>query len=479
MLAAIVESSDDAIIGKTLEGVIVTWNRAAESLYGYSADEVKGQSIRRLVPDDRLDELRDILDSVRAGRRVVALETRRRTKDGRDIDVRLTVSPVRDADGRIVGAATIARDLTSRKRDATTIRHGEARWRAIVESAIDGILVIDEKGVIEGFNPAAERLFGYGEHEVLGQNVSILMPSPDRERHDGYLARYLASHEPHIIGIGRQVQALARDGTLFPVHLSVGEMSIDGGKKFVGMLHDLRPRVALEERFREQAAMARLGEMAAVVAHEVKNPLAGIRGAIQVIGGRLPAGSRETDIATEIVARIDSLNELVKDLLVYARPPRPRLTTVDLGDLIGDTVRFLERDPLLHEVVVSVEGRAAPATADPELVRVVLINVIMNAVQAMAGKGPLRIVVEELATNGQIRVHDSGPGIKAEVRAKLFTPFFTTKSRGTGLGLSTARNLLAAQGGTIVVDCPVEGGTTVTITLPLANSSPTSPLLAD
>ncbi len=479
MLAAIVESSDDAIIGKTVDGVIVTWNRAAESLYGYSADEVRGQSIRRLVPDDRLDELRHILDSVQAGRRVVALETRRRTKAGHEIDVSLTVSPVRDATGGIVGAATIARDLTSQKRDATTIRHGEARWQAIVESAIDGILVIDEKGVIEGFNPAAERLFGYAEHEVLGRNVSMLMPSPDRERHDGYLARYLASHEPHIIGIGRQVQALGRDGLLFPVHLSVGEMNIDGTKKFVGMLHDLRPRVKLEERLREQAAMARLGEMAAVVAHEVKNPLAGIRGAVQVIGGRLPAGSREADVATEIVARIDSLNELVKDLLVFARPPQPHLAVVDLGELITGTVRFLERDPLLHGVGVSVQGGAAPVTADPELVRVVLINVIVNAAQAMAGKGSLRITLEDSDTAAQVRMHDSGPGISAEVRTRLFTPFFTTKSRGTGLGLSTARNLLAAQRGTIAVDCPVEGGTVVTLTLPFAHLSPSGAPPAD
>ena len=179
-------------------------------------------------------------------------------------------------------------DLSSRVQLEERLRASEARWRAIIESAVDGIVVIDAHGRIEAFNPAAERLFGYAEQEVIGRNVNMLMPSPYHEEHDTYLARYLATGVQKIIGIGREVTGLRKDGTTFPLHLSVGEMTVNGERKFTGILHDLSARVRIEERLREQSTLARLGEMAAVIAHEVKNPLAGIRGAIQVIGGRLP-----------------------------------------------------------------------------------------------------------------------------------------------------------------------------------------------
>jgi len=186
-----------------------------------------------------------------------------------------------------VGASTIARDITDAKRVEQALRGSEARWRAIVESAVDGVVVIDARGNVEAFNRAAERLFGYAAHEVVGRNVNVLMPAPYHDEHDGYIARYLTTGVQKIIGIGREVTGLRKDGRTFPLHLSVGEASIEGERKFTGILHDLTERVQLETRLREQSALTRLGEMAAVVAHEVKNPLTGIRGAIQVIGSRV------------------------------------------------------------------------------------------------------------------------------------------------------------------------------------------------
>ena len=170
------------------------------------------------------------------------------------------------------------------------LRISAARWRAVIDAAVDGIIVIDSRGRIETVNHAAEQMFGYTEAELIGQNVSVLMPEPDRSRHDGYINHFLETGERKIIGIGRSVTAVRRDGQQFPVHLSVGAMEIDGEKHFTGILHDLSRRTELEERLREATALARLGEMAAVIAHEVKNPLAAVRGAVQVIGSHLPAG---------------------------------------------------------------------------------------------------------------------------------------------------------------------------------------------
>src|SRR5438876_4573472 len=158
------------------------------------------------------------------------------------------------------------------RRAERAYRASEARWQAIVESAVDGIVVIDGRGTIEAFNPAAERLFGYSEAEVVGRNVSMLMPPPYHAEHDGYLARYLETGIRKIIGIGREVAGLRKDGSTLPLHLSVGEMVVDGRKKFTGILHDLTERLDMEARLREQSSLTKLGEMAAVVAHEVKNP---------------------------------------------------------------------------------------------------------------------------------------------------------------------------------------------------------------
>ncbi len=470
LLRAIVESSDDAIIGKTLDGTIVSWNASAERTYGYTAAEAIGQSIALIIPPAHRAELHDILAEISKGSRVAAHETVRQTRDGRLIDVSLTVSPIRDATGRVIGASAIARDISSAKRIEAALRSSEARYRSIVDSAVDAILVIDSAGRIEAFNAAAERLFGYTAQEAQGQNVSILMPAPHRDEHNQYMARYLRTGEKRIIGIGREVTALRKEGTTFPVRLSVGEMVIEGETKFTGILHDLTARVALETQLREQAALTRLGQMAAVVAHEVKNPLTGIRGAVQIIGSRLPAGSRDAEVVKEIVARIDALNDLMRDLLLFARPPQPRLASVEALPLLNVVAGLVRQDSGAREITIEVEGQPVTIMADAELLKLVAQNLLLNAVHAIAGPGRIAVTVDADDRMCRIQVADTGPGMTADVREKLFTPFFTTKARGTGLGLSTAKRFIEAMGGTIAVECPPSGGTCVTIRIPRADS---------
>jgi PAS domain S-box-containing protein len=360
----------------------------------------------------------------------------------------------------------ILHDLTERVRLDERLRSSEAHWRSIVESAVDGIIVIDARGRIEAFNPAAERLFGYAEGEVVGQNVKMLMPSPYHEEHDGYLARYVQTGAARIIGVGREVRARRADGSTFPVHLAVGEMTVNGERKFTGILHDLSARVQMEEQLREQAAMAHLGEMAAVIAHEVKNPLAGIRGAVQVIGSRLPPESRDAGVMKEIVKRIDGLNDLVKDLLLFARPPQPKPAAVNVAELISSTARLLADDPNVGNVRVEVEGIAPIIMADAELLKIAFVNLLMNGAHAMDGHGVIRVSIDRSDGMYRIAFSDDGPGIPAEIREKIFTPFFTTKSKGTGLGLPTTKRLIDAHSGRIEIECPPDGGTVVTVQLP-------------
>jgi two-component system sensor kinase FixL len=361
----------------------------------------------------------------------------------------------------------MAHDQTDRVPLEERLRSSEARWRAIIGAAVDGIIVIDQRGRIEAFNPAAERLFGYTERDVIGQNVTTLMPSPYREEHDGYLSRYLTTGQARIIGIGREVIARRKDGTTFPVHLSVGEFTIGGERKFTGILHDLTARVAMEEQMRERASLARLGEMAAIIAHEVRNPLAGIRGAIQTLARRLPDDGGDAAVVAEIVSRIDSLNEMMKDLLLFARPPNPRLLPIDVVPLVAMTAGLLTEDPALRDVKVDVTGSAPPILADAEMLKIIFQNLLINSAHAMGGRGRILVDVKTQDTSCLISIIDSGPGIPLEMRDKIFIPFFTTKSRGSGLGLPTAKRLIEAQHGQISIDCPPAGGTAVTVTLPV------------
>jgi two-component system sensor kinase FixL len=348
------------------------------------------------------------------------------------------------------------------------LRISDARWRAVIDAAVDGIIVIDSRGRIEAFNAAAERMFGYTEAEVLGRNVSLLMPEPYRSQHDGYLAHHLRTGERRIIGIGRAVTGQRHDGQTFPMHLSVGEFAIDGEMHFTGIIHDLSRRAALEEQLREVMAMARLGEMAAVIAHEVKNPLAAVRGAIQVIGSRLPPQNTDAAIVKEVIARIDGLNDLVQDLLVFARPPAPKPSRVDLRSLVTSVAALLRRDPAFQELEVAIEGDVPHAWADANLFTIALQNLLINAAQAQQGRGTIRVALAPQGAANRIAIVDRGPGIPAEIRADLFRAFRTTKARGTGLGMATARRLIESQGGTIAVECPASGGTSITLTIPAA-----------
>jgi two-component system sensor kinase FixL len=296
--------------------------------------------------------------------------------------------------------------------------------------------------------------------------VNILMPAPYHEEHDSYMRRYLETGQQKIIGIGREVTALRRDGTIFPVHLSVGEMRVGDERHFTGILHDLSARVRLEEQLREQSALARLGEMAAVIAHEVRNPLAAVRGAIQVIGSRLPGDSKDAPVTREILARLDALNSLLNDLLLFARTPEPRFAPVSLAGLLAVTSDLLARDPAFRDVHMHLSGDPPPIIADAELLKIVFQNLLINAAHAMQSRGIIEARITTEDTQQRVTVTDHGPGIPPDVRERLFRPFFTTKARGTGLGLSVAKRIVELHGGTIAITCPREGGTEVTVSLP-------------
>jgi two-component system sensor kinase FixL len=473
-MAAVLDASDDAIAIVDLDGRVQAWNRGARRIYGYASDEMVDQWMGVIVPPDRRVELDRMLATIRANERVEPFDTVRQARGGQPLDVQISAVPVVDRAGQVAGAVITSRDLTAQRRAERALGRSEARWRAIVDSAVDAIILIDRHGRIESFNPAASRMFGHAPDAVIGRNISMLMPDPYASEHDHYLRRYQMTGERRIIGIGREVTALRKDGSTFPAHLTVGEIDLDGVPMYSGIIRDLTERVSLETRLREESGLVRLGELAAVLAHEVKNPLAAVSGAVQVLGEHL-TDQEDREIVQEILRRLDGLGALMTDLLIYARPPRPRRSPVDVTELLKALTHLLAADPAWRALRVTIDGGLRRLHADPELLKVVLQNLLLNAAQAMQGRGDIVVSLRQVENVAHIDVADGGPGIAPDVREKVFTPFFTTKAKGTGLGLPTVRRIVEAHGGQVMVVRSGSEGTTVRLTLP-AGSSPASEL---
>jgi two-component system, LuxR family, sensor kinase FixL len=480
-LEAIVESSHDAIIGATLDGEITSWNRSAETIFGYAADEIRGRSLTVLLPADRIREEEAILDRIRRGEKVNQYETLRRRKDGVEIDILLAVSPIRDPTGKIIGASKIARDITHQKRTETGLRASQSQLRSLINTVPDAVVVIDERGAIGSFSPAAERLFGYSEAELIGENVKKLMPNPYRDQHDGYLERYLRTGEKHIIGIGRVVTGMRKDGTIFPLELAVGEARIEGKRIFTGFIRDLTDRQKTERRLEELQSelihvsrLSEMSQMGSTLAHELNQPLTAITNYVET-GRRwieLQNPAKAVENLEKAAGQASRAGEIIQGLRQFTekgrteRRPEPINQVVEEASalaLIGAT-----------QLGVRTEFELAPgtplATIDKVQIQQVLVNLIRNSIEAMAEAERRVLTIRIALTNAalvEISVADTGPGIPEDIMAKLFRPFMTTKPKGMGIGLSISRSIVQAHGGELRAERNADGGATFRVTLPL------------
>ena len=334
---------------------------------------------------------------------------------------------------------------------------------AIDQAAI--VAMTDVTGRITYVNDKFCEISKYSRDELLGQDHRIINSGHHSKEFIRDLWQTIANG-----GIWRgELRNRAKDGSFYWVDTTIVPFLNDRGKpyQYMAIRSDITERKHSEALLRERAALARLGEMAAVVAHEVKNPLAGIRGSLQVIGGRMPAESRDRSVVGDIVDRLDSLNNIVDDMLVFARPREPKLAAVVLDDLLRSTAALLKKDPAHSATHVNVSDAHVVVRADAEQLQLVLVNLLLNAAQATPNQGQIRVDVS--TNNGvcRIAISDNGPGIPNDVRERIFEPFFTTKHRGTGLGLPTAKRVIEQHGGSIEIQCPQTGGTVVTVSLPL------------
>jgi two-component system sensor kinase FixL len=383
--------------------------------------------------------------------------------------------------------------MTSRSERPAADSHSFAapEWKALLDAAVDAIIVIDHRGRIETFNSAAEVIFGFDAQEVLGKNVSLLMPEPYKGEHDSYIRNYLDTGDAKIIGIGREAQARRKGGPVFPIDLSVGEIPTDGQPKFVGIVRDATKRKRTEEEIhqtRERLAqfgrLSTLGEMAASLAHELNQPLTAIATYTQACQRLIESGQSDDD---EILTALKKCNaqaqragEVIRRLRQFVKKKELGRREVSFDELFRDLTVLAEVDARDNGVSLTIDvAKGLPRVlVDAVQIQQVILNLIRNGIDAMMNVNHyddgISVTVDK-SPNDQVRimVTDHGTGITKEDEKKIFQPFFTTKASGMGLGLAISRSIIESHGGVLSFTKNPSGGTTFHFTLPVISEAKT------
>jgi PAS domain S-box-containing protein len=510
-LAVIVDSSHDAIIGKTLDGVITSWNTGAEQLYGYRRDEVLGRHASMLFPAGQEEVEARLMDRIGRGERIDQFQVQRRRKDGTTITVSLTLSPITDPGGGVNGVASISRDVSERQR-------AEAMFEGLLEAAPDAIIGVNRDGTIALINAQAERMFGYGRAELLGQSVDILVPERLRAVHPRHRTGYFARPKTRPMGAGAALTALRKDGTEFPAEISLSALRTDQGMIVSAAIRDVTERLiaqnererliaqaerdASERRLQHARRLESLGQLAGGVAHDFNNILAVIANYSELLVDTLdtPSVSAE-DLASarndlgQISRAAERAAQLTKQLLAFGRRDITQAEVLDLNRVIGDVEQMLRRSLGEHiHLITQLDPQLSPVYADASQIEQILLNLAVNARDAMPGGGTLSIDTTnaELEADDaagspltagryvRVRVSDTGTGMPPEVVERAFEPFYTTKPQGsgTGLGLATVYGIATAAGGDVHIYSGADIGTTVTVLLPAVEAT-TAPVRPD
>lgn len=485
-LRAVVDTAVDGVILINAQGVILMYNPACERLFGYAPFEVIGRNVKMLMPEPYQSGhdtfLRNYLET--GERKIIGIgrEVLGRRRSGATFPMDLSVAEAEE-DGQPIFVGII-RDLTERKAAETALREGAERLRAVVETAVDGVILIDARGRVMMFNPACERLFGYNASEVIGENVRMLMPAPYRGEHDTYLSNYRETGIAKIIGIGREVTGLRKDGSSFPMDLSVGEAKQEGESIFVGIIHDLSGRKRTEEQLVQAQKMETVGQLSGGIAHDFNNLLTVILGNAEALSIRLKARDDLRQLADTIAMAAERGAELTRGLLAFSRRQVLQPSVIDCN-LLVENMRLLLRRALREDIELHITTSPTPvfALADAAQLESALLNLSLNAQDAMPQGGALTFLTSAVTLDAasfprdvvqtgryvSISVTDNGAGMPREVVERVFEPFFTTKEvgKGSGLGLSMVYGFAKQSNGHVTIYSEVGLGTSIRVYLPL------------
>ncbi|WP_426422588.1 PAS domain S-box protein [Bradyrhizobium genosp. A] len=481
--------TDYAIYTLDIEGRVTSWNSGAERIKGFTTAEILGRHVREFyIEDERLNgEPERNLEKVRREGRYEA-EAWRVRKDGSKFWASVVIDAIKNEQGLLLGYAKITRDISERRRAEQAIRDAGMRINTVVQTAVDGVIWIDADGLVQMFNPACEKLFGYSAEEVFGQNVKILMPAPYRDEHDRYLDNFHGTGQKKIIGIGREVVGRRKDGSTFPMDLSVGEAKQDGRSIFVGIIHDLTERKRTEEQLVQAQKMEMVGQLSGGIAHDFNNLLTVIVGNAEFLSEQLKSRLDLLQLAEDIGRAGDRGAELTQRLLAFSRRQILCPVEIDCNKLLDGVQKMLRRTLREDiEINTSFDPGVALAYADPAQLESAVLNLAVNAQDAMAAGGRLTITTGNASLDDHYRslhpevlpgeyilvaITDDGEGMPKNVIERVFEPFFTTKEvgKGSGLGLSMVYGFVKQSSGHISIYSEPGLGTTVRMYLPQASS---------
>jgi two-component system, LuxR family, sensor kinase FixL len=477
---------DYAIFMVDPAGRVTIWNKGAERIFGWTEREAIGRPTSILYPQDAAfagEPEADLREALVAGR--ISGERWRVRKDGTEFLAETLVTPLMDAQGTLRGYAKVLRDVTDRHASAQAVEQRERHLQSILDTVPDAMVVIDECGLIVSFSAAAQKLFGYDEEELVGRNVSLLMPSPDRELHDSYIERYATTGEARIIGIGRVVTGVRKDGRAFPMELSIGEALSGGQQLFTGFVRDLTDKHRTEARVLELqselvrvARLSAMGTMATTLAHELNQPLTAIANYAEAAGPIIGSADPEKhallrEIFTEMAGQSMRAGGIMRALREFIARGEIEKRVENLPELVEEAAALALVDAGERGVTarIALDPKAISVLVDRVQIQQVLINLIRNAVEAMADS-PIRELrlASAVEESGMIRVcvSDTGPGIAPGVAEQLFEAFVSTKHAGMGLGLSICRTIIEAHGGRMKAGASAQGGAEFVFTLPMA-----------
>lgn len=465
LLAAIVDSSQDAIVSEDMEGKITSWNPAAERIFGYTADDMVGCSMLRIVPPEFQSSALRMEEQVRCGRIVEAFETERLHRDGHRVQVAVTLSPVQDETGEVRGISKIIRDIAERK-SADEVKF---KLAAIVESSDDAIISKDLTGIITSWNASAERLFGYTAEEIIGRSILTLIPPHLQHEEPDILARLRRNEKiDHY-----ETQRIKKSGEPIEVSLTISPIR-DSNGVVIGaskIARDISERKKAQRALIESEKLAATARMAATIAHEINNPLESVTNLAYLLSTDPTLNKMARRYSEMLLAEISRASDIARQTLSFYRDSStPAL--VQLPELIRNMLEI--HGPKLNRrnvrLDVSMDDRAQVWGFSSEL-RQVFVNLLLNAVDAAGSHGgEVRIRMRLAGDNVHVVFSDNGSGIAKQHRAKVFDPFFTTKlSKGNGLGLWVSKGIVEKHAGVIRMRSRTEGkhqGTLFQVVLP-------------